>query len=210
MTEDYVVCWQFNPQRVLMHAMVYFMIRLITNKYPKNHQIASNIISSYSCVAYVLTDDLEQLISYYWYDLVIMLCNRDYIMIAHHLFTIYGISHCTWYLDYEKVFIMLKTMKLSDVLVHHHKIVDALELEKKYFTLATVYKIFTVFVTCVLWVLLRVIHTATLFPFEVLKTNILIPIFLLVNVAWVIKLLFLVKRLLIQLSYRDRIAAKNQ
>ena len=143
----------------------------------------------------MLTGDLDLMISYYWYDLLLVIYMRDYLMIAHHIFTVYGISHCEWYVDHAKVVMMLKTMKTSDVLMHHYKITDALELEKKYPIGIYIYQIFTVSFTCVTWLILRIFNTLTLFPFISAKANILIPLFLVINFVWILKLLALVSRL---------------
>lgn len=190
-----VVCWQFNPTQVVKYLLAYLIIRLLSSNYPKSHQFATNIISNISCWTYVLTGDLDLMISYYWYDLILVLCVKDYLMIVHHIFTLYGISHCTWYVDHAKVVTMLKTMKTSDVLTHHYKITDALELEKKYPVGIYMYQIFTVSFTCIMWLVLRIFNTLTLFPFTSTKANILIPLFLAINFAWIFKLVALVSRL---------------
>lgn len=194
-TDIPVVCWQFNPTQVAKYLLAYFVIRLLSSNYPKSHQLATNLVSNISCWIYVLNGDLDLMISYYWYDLILTLYIKDHLMIIHHIFTLYGISHCLWYSDHDKVIIMLKTMKTSDILMHHYKITDALELEKKYPIGIYVYQICTVSFTCVMWLVFRIFNTLTLFPFTSTKANVLIPIFLLINFAWIFKLLVLVSRL---------------
>jgi hypothetical protein len=196
-----VVCMQFNSNQIIYYLLAYAVLMGITRGYPKRHQFVSNLISSYSCIYYLITGDLPRMISYYWYDLIIMLAVRDYLMIAHHIFTLYGILHCSWYPDYENIIIALKIMKTSDILMHHYKITDGLELEKKYPLFITMYQIFTIGFTCLAWLRYRIFYMISLFPFETTKANILMPLFLITNFLWIFKMGFLINRLCKRLKF---------
>ena len=182
------ICWQFDDWHVLYLLSSYILIVSIFNHKQKKEVLASSIISCFTCWKFIIDQNTTHLIQYYWYDLILVGIKLDWLMIAHHLFTIYGISHCTWYLDYDNIITILKVMKISDVLIYQYKITNALELEKHFPVGIRIYQCITHGSTCILWFVLRIIYILTLFPFETLKANSVIPIFLVINFYWIIKL----------------------
>ncbi len=184
-----IICWQTEYQNIFILLAVNVLLTWLFKRYPKKEIIATNLISSFECWRYVLYGNLSHLIQYYWYGLIMMIIQKDWIMVAHHLFTIYGISHCPWYVDYNKVMDMLLVMKFSDLFIHHYKITNGLELERLYPIGIRVYQVITISITALMWFVFRIMLVATMYPFNSTKANILIPIFQLVILMWIVKLL---------------------
>lgn len=193
--DDSLLCWQYDIQHIVTLLLSYATLRVIFRSYQKNDTLASNIIANFACLRFVMYGNLSHIIQYYWYDLILVVYQLNWLMIVHHLFTLYGISHCPIFVDYDKVMQILQLTKSGDILMHHYKITNALELEEKYPRLIRIYQVFTITFTCALWILYRILGIANLFPFESTKANVLIPIFVLMNIYWIFKLINLSVRI---------------
>ncbi len=196
-----LICWQFNGEQILVYFGMYFALSILTYRYPKSHQISSNIVSNASCWIYLLSNNVDRLISYYWYDLILMILHGDHLMILHHVFTLYGIMHCPSYVDYSKIMLMLRIIKASDILIHHYKIIDGFNPQGVRYLLAKIHQFIAVLYTCISWFLLRIIAVIYLFPFMSVKANVLIPVFLMLQIVWLWKLTKTLKHILNDIYY---------
>ncbi len=187
MDDSASLCWQIDIKKVILFISSYILLCWVYEKNNKHQVLVSNIISCIACWRCLLYHDLSELISYYWYDLMLMTIKKDWLMILHHVFTIYGISHCPNYEDYDKIMSILWACKLSDVVVHQYHIAQASNLIEHYPIAIKIYQIVTIIYTCVAWFMLRIVFIMSLFPFYSAKANILIPIFVSVNLYWIIK-----------------------
>ncbi len=185
--EKNILCWQINFAQVSLFMLSYTILRVCFAKNSKNSLLASNIVSCIACWRCLIYHDLSELINYYWYDLVLMTIKKDKLMVFHHVVTLYAISHCPIYEDYEKIMSILWMCKLSDVFVHQYHIAQASDLLNYYPITVKIYQLITIIYTCVAWFVLRIIFIITLFPFQSTKANIMIPIFIAINFYWIIK-----------------------
>jgi hypothetical protein len=193
--EDQFICMSYDISQITMFFVVYAALYCILDvrKYKKAFEITSLIISSLACWLFVYSLDYNLLLSYYWYDIVLMIYNRDITMIAHHWLVIYGLCHCPTYGDYQNVLMMILSAKISDLFVHQNKIISYLDLESgnrtTFKTAIKLWRLSSILITLILWALFRFLFIMSLFPFNTLEANILMPIFLLVNAMWVPKLI---------------------
>jgi hypothetical protein len=188
------MCIQFNGFSIACHFYIYYVWLFYLNKI-KNPTIAKNAkvivaasVSALSCLQYVITKDISGIINYYWYDLVISIMAKNKIMIAHHIFTLYAISHCPSHVEYQNVINMMYYMKLSDVVLHHYKISNLLQLDIKYPKFIKTYQLITLSYTVCAWAYLRFYYCLTLLPLNTTEANIMLPGFLAVLFTWWYKL----------------------
>jgi hypothetical protein len=130
----------------------------------------------------------DGIISYYWYDLILSLQKKDYLMIAHHLFTLFSLNQCDTHPDYNRIYYSLFMLKTGDLFLHHLKITDALDLYSKYPLSIRLYQLATLSITFVLWIVYRLILPFYVYPFETYTFKILSVTFHLLNTIWLIKL----------------------
>lgn len=189
------LCYSIDVYQVCVLWIFYLSLCAIFRKYTKNKEIASNIVSNVECWYFVLSLNMNSLISYYWYDLGNMIIQKSWVMVAHHIFTLYALFQCPSYPDYTSISNILIMVKTSDLLIHHYHIVHACELDKKYPFIANAYNIVTLIITCVAWITLRVFYTISHFPLIVPKSTALLTIFTVLNTYWVVKMSKLIKKI---------------
>ncbi len=185
-------CIYFDIYEILMYYVAYFTLLFLFRKYNKASDLVTNIISSFVCWRCILTRSTDWIISYYWYDLFIELYKKDYVMICHHLFTLYNLNWCSWYFDYYKIYRSLFLLKTGDLFMHHHKILENLELRKNKYVYY--WQLAANSITLVLWLVFRVILPFGIYPFNYILLNVLGSIFHTINVIWVVKMYYLIRR----------------
>ena len=181
-------CLQFNPYAILNYYLFYFLGMLAFKNYTKRHILVTNIISSYVCWNCVLGRNTNNLLAYYYYDLPLLFAKKDVALILHHLATIFCLNHCMTDhngIIYYKYLFLFKT---GDLLLHHYKILDALELKNKFPYTVILYQLVINLYTFIAWISLRVILPFGAYPAVPLYTNILYVCFHIGNIWWTIKL----------------------
>lgn len=189
------ICFELDVHQVTYLLLAYYFLYSLAERYPKRHILVSNLISSASCWKFVFTQDLSSLISYYWYDLILMTYHRSWLYVSHHVVTLYFLMHCEDSPDYENLILLSWTMKASDLLIHHYKITDAMELDLYYPRATKIYQLITTSITILAWVALRCVATLMVMPVNVPVNNFILPAFVLVNMWWVVKMCSLVKKI---------------
>lgn len=187
------ICLQFRVHKVLQYFMMYLVLRLITSGYKKSDNLSSCIVSMLVCWKCIITRDMRDVIDYYWYDLALALVRKDSLIILHHVISLYALQHCSDHPDYERIHIATVLMKTGDVVLHHYKITDALELYDKWPIGIRVYQMMTMSATIGLWIVFRVIMPMALYPFESYTFYVIAVGFHCFNVYWIYKMCILTK-----------------
>lgn len=186
-------CIYFDIASILKYYAIYFALLFLFRKYKKSSDLSAAIVSTFTCWKCILLRTHIGIVSYYWYDLFLMIHNRDYPMIAHHLFTLYSLNTCPSNPDYEKIYTSLFLLKSGDLFLHQYKITDMLELTKT--RNLHVYQIITSILTLILWTGLRLIIPFGVYPFNNKLYGTICLIFHMANILWYIKLCSLITRL---------------
>ena len=174
-------------QRIVFWIVVNLVLNAIFRSYRKRQIASMHIISTLACLEFMFTRNLSALVAYYQYDLIVSFIVDDRLMMLHHVFTLYGIQHCSTFADWNAVWQILILMKSSDLLIHQYKITNALELEKRWPEFITRYQVFALTYTIITWMIYRVYYILRMMPFTTLKANIIIPIFVAFNLYWIHK-----------------------
>lgn len=187
------------PQILLFIGTYLFILDRINVKYKnriyKHHQFVSNVMSNATCILFLYSGDINMLISYYWYDLIFMIWQKDILMILHHIITIYGISHSETHSDYNNMLIVLLRMKTGDVFMHYYKIIDSIKFNNEWQILAYFVQYTSVLITLLLWLIFRITFILGMFPFNTLKANMVVTSFTIVNIWWTCKMHILAKKI---------------
>lgn len=117
--------YRFYLIEIFYNFALYIMLVLNLNilGYNDSVRISELIVSTLAGWYFVYSSDIQFLVSYYWYDLILSVRHRDIAMIAHHLFTIWGVSHTEYYPDYYTSILTTQIIKRGDVLLHVGKII---------------------------------------------------------------------------------------
>jgi hypothetical protein len=140
------------------------------------------------CWRCVLSGDLDAVIDYYWYDLTLSVFKWDWLMIAHHVLSLYGLLQCEWHPDYEAIYLATIMLKSGDVLIHHYKITDALDWYDRYPVAIRFYQSMTIGATILLWMNYRVYRPIELYPWETNAFHYISVLFHCMNAFWIYKL----------------------
>lgn len=181
-------CVQFNAYAIMKYYIIYFLGMFIFRNYTKRHILVTNIISSYVCWNCVLGRNTNNLLAYYYYDLPLLFVKKDLALIIHHIATIFRLNYCIT--DYSGIisYKYLFLFKTSDLLLHHYKIIDALELKNKFPYSTVLYQFAINLYTLAAWLILRIILPFGIYPAETLNNTILYICFHIGNIWWTCKL----------------------
>jgi hypothetical protein len=169
-------CFDFNPFGVL----TYFSLYLILSSENKK-ELASLCISLLTTWKYVFVGG--NLLSYYVYDLILMLISRDYLMILHHLVSIYTLGLCPSHLDYNLVAYVFWLCKVGDLFIHVPKIMNLTDKP-------IIQKLIIQFISCVMTVILWIYFRIYLFRYLDIRSVeyiFLYWVFQFFHILWIIK-----------------------
>ena len=191
----YNYCVDFNPYSIITYYLYYFLGFFIFRNYTKRHILITNIISSYVCWCCVLLGHTNNLLSYYYYDLPLLFIKKDVVLIMHHILTIFCLNFCLS--DYDGIIFYkcLFLFKYSDLLLHHHKIIDALEIKNKYPLIVRIYQLIINLYTLFSWIILRIILPFGVYPVTTIYNNILCVLFHIGNIWWTYKVYNTIKNI---------------
>jgi len=182
----------FNFIHYLGLLFTYYLLQCVFYKYEKKQLLASNILAALNVYVYLYTGDIYWIRHYYIYDTTISILHKDYLIFIHHLITLYSITHYPDEPDYNNMLNILYAIKSSDLLLHHYQITKCLNFDSYY---VKVYQIFTIVITLVAWVVLRIGYVLSLMPFNSRKTHIVVFALHCANIWWMTKLYALVKKI---------------
>lgn len=139
-----------NISYFAIYFTIYFGTMNLFRKYKRNEIIASYTVSMVACWNFVITNNYEQLESYYWYDIIISIYKRDVLMVAHHFLVIYALYRET--VDSHISILLLKYSKISDLFAHINKILQSFELNMN---IINDIRLFATLITIFLWFIFR-------------------------------------------------------
>jgi hypothetical protein len=200
----YNYCVHFNPYAIMNYYLYYLLGIIIFKNYIKRHILVTNIISSYVCWCCVLGSNTNNLLSYYYYDLPLLIVKKDIPLILHHIFTIFCLNFCLS--DYDGVIFYkcLFLFKYSDLLLHHYKILDALEIKNKYPLTVRIYQLIINLYTFASWIILRIILPFGVYPATTVYNNILCMLFHIGNIWWTYKVYSTIKKIWVELKHMNK------
>lgn len=181
-----MVCFSFNAYNYVTLLIIYFLLVLVFKNYEKKQILASNILAALNLYAYLWTENFELIINYYIYDTTITILHKDYLMLIHHMVTLYGITHCSDHADYYTMQKLVYIIKSSDLLFHHYQITKSLHLTQ--YKAVKIYQLFTIVFTMLAWTVLRFGVVISMMPFNTYKTHALVLFIHFANLWWLTKL----------------------
>lgn len=202
--DNYDLCVEISLANIIKHFILYGLLRLVTYRYEKSHILSNHIVSMLVCWKFMLSYNFSDVIAYYWYDLMLSVWHRDSFMILHHLVSLYSLQQCSWHPDFESIRLAAVYLKSGDIVLHHYKIIDALEIYNNYRLKLRIYQAISVLITILLWLYYRVYRCIEVYPFETTTFYVIAIIFHLLNVLWIVKLCVLLKKITLKIFTSSR------
>jgi len=185
---DSLLCFYYPRIDIsLLYLVGYLSILFTCSSCYKPHNVAYYTMSTIACWYFVLTNDLDNMIAYYIYDTVISIIKIDIIIILHHVVTLIGIFTCPSVKDYFYLISVLNLFKISDLFLHHAKILDAINFDKKYHHFVRIWKLFTLSYSIIMWIIFRVIIMSSYLPLLYSPHSYIILTSLIIASLWWIK-----------------------
>ena len=211
-----------NNTMYFANYLLYYLMLCKTLVHESNrHLIAKHLMSAIVCSVYCTTQDINLLIPYYWYDLLIevipdeslqtiryirefknanyrknyinhYLSNLNYIMIIHHIITLYCIT--LDFPDVDKIRQGIMLFKISDLFVHYDKILRLTNLRFEYERCVLYTRIILQSISSALWIIYRLYLPIYVFPFRTTTMYVIAVIFYLGNITWTIKMVLTLKK----------------
>ncbi len=146
------------------------LFKMMKYSFKDNIRLSSNIISTITCKKFVYTYifiskplAIRNLCEYYIYDLIVSICIGDITMILHHICTLYIISICYDNPHYNIISILLSSIKLGDIFMHHYKILSLIYPKIKNYNIINenfinIWQYFSVIYTIIAWIIFRFLY----------------------------------------------------
>jgi len=116
-------------------------------------RLASTLTAMLACWTHVLFfyPDDAWIVAYYWFDLVIMIIVKDYLLMVHHLVVLYGLYQDVSHPDYHSIHMLLYVIKIGDLFLHIPYIIE--QFKWNYPKTFTAFRIFNLasWTVCRLW-----------------------------------------------------------
>ena len=182
---------RINISQIVSYYIVYAILCALFRKQKNSSNIASHLISIFVCWNSVLLGSANGVISYYLYDLLLMIYKHDYLMIFHHIFTLYSLNSCQNDADHRLIYTSMFLLKTGDLFLHFAKLIEYLEYKDKKILL---FQFYANSATLILWTIFRVILPFGIYPFHSWSFNLLGITFHIINVIWTFKMHRIVKK----------------
>lgn len=100
----------------------------LTHNTRETNRLAKYTVSLVISIVYLITNDINILIAYYVYSIVLISYNMNWVFLVHHLATLVCITIDSTHQDYKKMMIATYWLKLGDLCSYVPKIVSTLNL----------------------------------------------------------------------------------
>lgn len=194
-------CIYFNIAEISKYYLLYFGLLFLFRNNKRPSELSALVVSSLVCWKCIIFRSHAGIVSYYWYDLFLMLHKQDKLMILHHLFSLYSLNTCSWNPDYERIYTSLFLLKTADLFLHHYKISDMLDIPKT--KCLYIYQLIISILTFILWIVFRLILPFGIYPFYNKYYELSCMILHIVNFLWSVKLYFIIKKIYYKLLTYD-------
>jgi hypothetical protein len=195
-------CLYFDIAEISKYYLLYFCLLYLFQNNKRSTELSALVVSSLVCWKCILFRSHAGIVSYYWYDLFLMIHKKDKLMILHHLFSLYSLNTCSWDPDYERIYTSLFLLKTGDLFLHHYKISDIIDIPKTKWVY--IYQLVISFLTLVLWIVFRIILPFGMYPFYNKYYEVSCMVLHIVNFLWVVKLYFTIERIYYKLITYDK------
>lgn len=117
----------FDPRQVIFFYGLYLFCRVVFRNANKPDMAANYFVSMLNTYAFLVMGNYDVMISYYCYDLILMIMQPDVSMVVHHLGTIITLNAVRKYSDisleqYYLLDLIVKSFKVSDLTYYWFRI----------------------------------------------------------------------------------------
>lgn len=188
-------------QYMIQWGVLLMIFKTLTKKRAiKPMETATVMVSLCNAIYYIYAKDSNVLLSYYMYDMFYVLYTKQWIYVTHHLGSLLLVGLPGNHPDHNAVKIGTYLMKMGDMFLHPHKILNNMYVKTQY-TYYNYILLVSYVLSCITWIIYRVLLGFGLYPFVTTWVRILCLLLHIVNFQWMFKLIK--KTVLLIISIND-------
>jgi hypothetical protein len=162
--------------KILTLATIIKCLNLLIYKLLQHYKLTETAASSKKCSVYIVstilgwvctvTSSIVGFTAYYIYDIFNKIVEQDYVLLTHHVFTIFMIGLSPDHLDHSRVIRALLLLKIGDLFIYTKKILKELNIYKTHKILSNILIWYSSLYTIIAWTITRCWLPFYLYPFS--------------------------------------------